>query len=87
MDLSAITTHQTLDKISKHCPRAITTYLTIIGEVDENNQAFFSRRQVVFDMNESWTIFKNNVRALASENLLEWHEIDDGISITLYPDE
>lgn len=38
-------------------------------------------------MNESWTIFKNNVRALASENLLEWHEIDDGISITLYPDE
>lgn len=34
-------------------------------------------------MSEKWTKFKNRVKKLALENLLEWHPFNDGVSITL----
>lgn len=83
MDIHAITTQEVLDKISRHCPDALSTYLQCINLSNERGSAFFSRKMVDVDMSEDWRSFKNRIKKLAREGLLEWHPIDGGISITL----
>lgn len=83
MDLYAVTTQEVLDRISRHCPEALSTYLQCLNRSDANRKVFFSKKIVVEDLSETWTRFKNNVRKLALENLMEWHRIDEGILVIL----
>lgn len=83
MDLYNITSQQTLDRISRHCPEALWAYLKCINYAGETGKVFFSRKMVEDDMSERWAIFKNCIKKLALEDLLEWHPMDTGISITL----
>ena len=83
MDLYAITSQEVLDRISRHCPQCLSTYLQCINRADNEGNAFFTRSLVEIDMSEGWTKFKNNIKKLALENLLEWHPFNGGISINL----
>lgn len=83
MDLYAITSQEVLERISRHCPQALSTYLQCINRADLKGTVFFSKHTVEVEMSETWTKFKNQVKKLAVENLLEWHPFNNGISITL----
>ncbi len=83
MDLYAITSQDVLDRISRHCPESLSVYLQCINRANSDGTVFFSRQLVEVDMSEGWTKFKNQIKKLAVENLLEWHPFNDGISITL----
>ncbi len=83
MDIYTLTSQTILDSISRHCPGALSTYLNCINRADKRGIIFFSKDMVQVDMSESWTTFRNNIKKLARENLLEWHPINDGIQITL----
>ncbi len=83
MDLYAITTQEILDRISRHCPESLSAYLQCINRSDENGTAIFTIETVEIDMSDDWHPFKNNIKKLARENLLEWHLIKGGISVTL----
>ncbi len=37
-------------------------------------------------MSEGWAKFRNQIKKLALENLLEWHPLDGGISVILARD-
>lgn len=83
MDLYAITSQEILDRISRHCPNALSTYLQCVNRANEQGQVFFSRDFVEIDMSEGWTRFRNNIKKLAIENLLEWHPFNEGIAVTM----
>ena len=83
MDSFAITSQETLDLISRHCPQALTIYLQCINRSDMEGRVFFSRELVEVDMSESWSKFRNRIKALAQEGLLEWHPVSGGISVTM----
>lgn len=83
MDIYASETQQILDTISRHCPESLSVYLHIINRVDDTGSVHFSKEMVTDDMSESWHKFKNNIKKLARENILEWHPLDDGIAVTL----
>jgi hypothetical protein len=83
MDHFAITTQETLDRISRHCPESLSAYLQCINLSDEHGLVYFTRDHVRTNMSENWCKFNNNIKKLARENLLEWHPFDDGISVTL----
>jgi len=83
MDLYAITTQEILERISRHCPDALSAYLHCINRSDVEGKVFFSKEQVEVDMSEVWRTFLNKIKKLARENLLEWHPYNDGIAITL----
>lgn len=83
MDIYTISTQQNLDLVSRHCPRALSTYTICICHADDDGRAFFSKKTITEELSESYVKFKNNIRKLALEFLLEWHENEAGISITL----
>lgn len=83
MDLYNITSQEILDRISRHCPEALSVYLQCLNRAGEDGNVFFSRQMVEVDMSERWSPFVSRVKKLALENLLEWHPFLDGISITL----
>jgi len=83
MDIYSITSQEILDRISRHCPEALSTYLQCINRANKDNTVFFTKQLVEVDMSEDWRPFRNNIKKLARENLLEWHPFDDGISVTL----
>lgn len=83
MDLYTVTTQQILEQIARHCPSALPTYLQCMNRVDQAGKVFFSKAMVQNDLSESWTKFKNQVKKLAIEGLLEWHPFNGGISVTL----
>lgn len=83
MDIYAVTSQEVLDRISRHCPDALSAYLQCINRASEEGTIFFSRDLVEVDMSENWHPFKGKLKKLARENLLEWHPFDDGISVTL----
>jgi hypothetical protein len=83
MDLYAITSQEILERISRHCPEALSTYLQCINRADSNGSIYFSKSLVEIDMSEKWAKFRNRIKKLALENLLEWHPFNDGISVTL----
>lgn len=83
MDLYAITSQEILERISRHCPHALYAYLQCINRADKKGAVFFSKELVEVDMSEGWTKFKNQIKKLALENLLEWHPFNKGISVTL----
>ena len=83
MDIHAITTQEILERISRHCPEALSVYLQCINRASADGSIFFSRELVEVNMSEEWRPFKSNIKKLARENLLEWHPFDQGISVTL----
>jgi hypothetical protein len=83
MDLYAVTSQEVLDKISRHCPESLSAYLQCINRADKEGNVFFSRDLVEITMSEEFRPFRNNIKKLARENLLEWHPFNDGISVTL----
>ena len=83
MDIYAITSQEVLDRISRHCPDALSAYLQCINRANPKGTVFFSKDLVEVDMSEEWRPFKNKIKKLARENLLEWHPFNDGISVTL----
>jgi hypothetical protein len=83
MDLYAITSQEVLERISRHCPESLSVYLHCINRADSEGSIFLTPDNVKIDMSESWTKFKNQIKKLALENLLEWHPFDNGIAITL----
>lgn len=83
MDLYAITSQEVLERISRHCPEALSAYLQCMNRADRSGTVFFSKSTVEVDMSEGWTKFRNQIKKLALENVLEWHPFDGGISVTL----
>lgn len=83
MDLYAITSQEVLERISRHCPQSLYAYLQCINRADNRGTVYFTKSVVEVDMSEGWTKFRNQIKRLALENLLEWHPFDNGISITL----
>ena len=83
MDLYAITSQQVLDRVSRHCPSALSTYLQCINRADAEGKIYFSRQMVENEMSGGWTKFKNQIKKLAIEDLLEWHPFSLGIAVTL----
>jgi hypothetical protein len=83
MDIYAVTSQEILERISRHCPEALSTYLQCINRADKNGTFFFSRSMIEVDLSEDFRPFRQNIKKLARENLLEWHPFSDGISITL----
>lgn len=83
MEFFSITSQEILDRLSRHCPEALSTYLNCINRADDNGNCFFNEEIVDVDMSDSWPDFRNNIKKLARENLLEWHPYNKGISVTL----
>lgn len=83
MDIYAVTSQEILERISRHCPEALGAYLQCLNRADNKGTSFFSKEMVEVEMSDDWRPFRNNIKKLARENLLEWHPFDDGISVTL----
>jgi hypothetical protein len=83
MDIYDDNTQQLLFNISYHCPEALSTYLHIFNRSNSHGTVYFTREKVEEDLSESWCRFKNNIKKLAREGILEWHPMKRGISITL----
>ncbi len=79
----ALTSQEVLERISRHCPEAMSAYLQCLNRANAEGLVFFSRTLIEIDMSEDFRAFRNNIKKLARENLLEWHPIDNGISVTL----
>jgi len=83
MDIFTLTTQEILDRISRHCPEALSTYLQCLNRADREGNSHFSKDLVDIDLSDDWISFRKNIKKLARENLLEWHPFNDGISIRL----
>jgi hypothetical protein len=83
MDIYAVTSQEILERLSRHCPEALSTYFQCINRAGKDGQVFFSKSLVDVDMSENWRTFRNNIKKLARENLIEWHPFDKGIAVTL----
>ncbi len=83
MDFHTITTQEILERISRHCPDALSAYLQCINRADSNGTIFFSKDQVEVNMSEEWRSFRSKIKKLARENLVEWSPFNGGISVTL----
>ena len=82
MDLHHISTQEVLERISRHCPEAMSTYLQIINRTDDL-VAHFNREMVDIDMSEEWPDFMRNIKKLAREGLIEWHPMGDDICVRI----
>lgn len=83
MDLYTITTHENLDRIARNCPRALSAFIHLLCNAKDNGSVILQKRQISDAMSESFTKFRNDLRSLARENLLEWHQMNDTIHVTL----
>lgn len=72
-----------LDQIGRHCPRALTTYITCMVRASESEKITLMKEEIVYDLSESFVKFRNDLKSLAREGLLEWHQMGDHIHITL----
>ncbi len=81
--MNSLNGQEILTRISKHCPDAMHVYIQCLNRANEDGIIHFSRQLVEIDMSEGWTKFRNSIKKLAQENLLEWHPLDNGISVTL----
>lgn len=83
MDSYIFTNQEVLERLSRHCPRAISTYILCLNKQSDSGEVFLPKIEIIKDMSESYTVFKNNLKSLARENLLEWNELNDGLFINL----
>jgi hypothetical protein len=85
MDIQNISTQEALERISRHCPQALSVYFQCINRSDSNGIVYFSKQMVDIEMSENWSKFRNQIKKLALENLIQWHPFSNGISVTLVP--
>lgn len=83
MDIYDFQSQEILERISRHCPESLSAYLQCFNRVDENGTFIFTKDFVEINLSENWRSFRNNIKKLARENLLQWHPIDEGIAITM----
>lgn len=83
MNMFSITTQEILERISRHCPDAMSAYLQCLNRSGSDSKVFFSKDFIEVEMSDNWLSFRNKIKKLARENLLEWHPVEDGISVTL----
>lgn len=83
MNFRTPSSQEVLERISRHCPEALSAYLQCINRSNKEGKVMFSRDLIEVEMSESWHKFKNNIKKLARENLLEWAYLDAGIFVTL----
>jgi uncharacterized protein YfaT (DUF1175 family) len=70
--------------ISENCSRALSTYLICHKHSDQDHFLQVTKDQINIDESLSWTKFKNDLKALSRQGLLEWiDQDDDTINITL----
>jgi len=83
MDIHALTTQEVLERISRHCPEALSAYLQCLNRADSNGTFFFSRDLIEINISVNFRCFRSKIKKLARENLIEWQPFNNGISITL----
>lgn len=83
MDLYTIITHNTLDKIARNCPRALSCFVHLLTRASDEGKVIFHKQQIIDDLSESYVKFKNDLRSLAREDLLEWHERNGALHVIL----
>ena len=83
MEISAITSQEVLERISRHCPEALSTYLQCLNRANEDGTVHFTKQQVDIEMSEEWHRFRKQIKQLARENLLVWAPMDNGIQVSL----
>lgn len=87
MDLNSLSTQEALDRISRHCPEALYVYLQCANRADEDGTVYFTQEQIEVELSEDYIPFRSLIKKLARENLLEWHPVADGFSVTLMDDD
>lgn len=77
-----------LVQVAEHCPKAMSTYLTLWREKPNSGSMIYSKSEVGSIMLLSWTRFKNDLRLLAREGILTVEEFPQKIEIVLdeYPE-
>lgn len=83
LEIYSVTTQEILERISRHCPEALSTYLQCLNRSNEHGFVYFSRDVIDVEMSEDFRPFKQNLKKLARENLLSWAPIDKGLSVSL----
>jgi len=83
MDIYNISSQEVLDRIARNCPKALGAYLHCLNRADPEGVVYFTKETIEIEMSESMTRFRNNIKALARENLLMWYPFDHGIAVTL----
>lgn len=87
MSVEYIYTQEILERISRHCPEALSAYFHCLNRKNQGKTIHFTKKLVEQDMSEDFRVFRNNIKKLARENLLEWHPGEDGIFVTLVSDD
>jgi len=72
-----------LDQIGRHCPRAMSVYALCLGRMDEDGKVIYNRAEISEDLSESYCKFRNDLKALAREGLIEWHEMGEFLHVTI----
>lgn len=72
-----------LDQIGRHCPRSMSLYALCLGRMDDEGNVMFSKKEIRDDLSDSYCKFRNDLKALAREGLLEWHEMGDNLHVTI----
>lgn len=83
LDLYTITTHQTLDRIARNCPRALSAFIHLLTRADDEGNVTLEKKQITDELSESFACFRNDIRSLAREDLLQWHQTANSLHITL----
>ena len=83
MDIHSVTTQEILERISRHCPSSLSTYLQCLNRANAHGFVFFSRTMIDQELSEDWIPFCRRIKTLARENLLSWVYLDKGIGVTL----
>lgn len=83
MDIYTITTHQTLDRIARNCPRALSAFIHLLSRADNEGKITLQKQQITNDLSESFAKFRNDIRSLAREELLEWHQMGDHLHVII----
>lgn len=79
--MGAIVPLEVLDQIGRHCPRAMSVYALCLGRADDEGKIMFTKSDIAKDLSESYCKFRNDLKALAREGLLEWHEIGEHLHV------
>ena len=72
-----------IDQIGRHCPRAISCFAICMGRSDDEWNLVFRREEITNGLSESYCKFRNDLKALAREGILEWHEMGDYLHVTI----
>lgn len=85
MTNGAIPSQDVLERISRHCPEALSNYLACMNRAMNtgNNEIYFDKETVDVEMSDEWHIFKRNIKKLAREHVLTWAPFDKGIAVEL----